>query len=128
MKKEIKIFAVLMCIAILTAVFCGCNKDTSNTIDTSDPSAHAGDISGDMRWFDAEIKTVSGASITVAPLGDSYEARGAGEAGLVVTTKLADGKSCPELSVGDVVRITYDGLIAETYPAQILKVFEIEVK
>ena len=33
----------------------------------------------------------------------------------------------PEFKVGDVIEITYDGSIAESYPAQITEVYDIKV-
>ena len=33
----------------------------------------------------------------------------------------------PELAAGDTIRITFDGTIAESYPAQLMRVYAVDV-
>ena len=87
---------------------------------------HSGEISDRRFWFDAIVLKVTDGSLLVMPYGGTSEYRSAGEAGVYVSTRLAEEGSVPAIKNGDTVRITYDGLIAETYPTQIFTVYSIE--
>ena len=71
--------------------------------------------------FTAKILEVHESSILVEPIAGSNELSSADK----ISVNL---KNFAELSlqVGDYVLITYDGMIAESYPAQILNVFDIQ--
>jgi hypothetical protein len=68
------------------------------------------------RWFIAEAMD----SNFVKPLGDGcFEAVAALDAGISLHYSAVDGDPEKRLSKGDVVRITYNGMIMESYPVQI---------
>jgi hypothetical protein len=48
------------------------------------------------------------------------------DTGTVVTVN-TDLDGCPEYSVGDYLRVEFDGTVAETYPPQIIKVIAIDL-
>ena len=86
---------------------------------------HSGETADGHFWFDAIVLNVTEGSLIVMPYGGTSEYRSAGEAGIYVSTRLAEEGSIPAVDNGDTVRITYDGLIAETYPTQIFTVYSI---
>lgn len=45
----------------------------------------------------------------------------------IVTTTLTDGREVIGIMPGDTVKITYDGMVAESYPMQIFNVYSIQV-
>lgn len=117
--------SLITLILIVTLIFTGCNGTPDPGADASaDLSDEANIFSGDLtdgsRWFVAEVLEVSGSNITVMPLGDGFEASSAIGAGLIVHAT-ADVKS------KDLVKVTYNGLIAESYPPQIFSVFSVDV-
>ena len=78
--------------------------------------------SEDLYRFEAIILEVHDAHFLVKPREDTQEARSADK--IVVSTQNAD--SNVQWQVGDPVLITYDGIIMETYPAQLHQVYKIE--
>ena len=75
-----------------------------------------GDTEGGGRWFIAEAMD----SNFVKPLGDGcFEAVAALDAGISLHYSAVDGDPEKRLTAGDVVRITYNGMIMESYPVQI---------
>ena len=75
-----------------------------------------GDTEDGGRWFIAEAMD----SNFVKPLGDGcFEAVAALDAGISLHYSAVDGDSNKRLTAGDVVRITYNGMIMESYPVQI---------
>ena len=68
------------------------------------------------RWFIAEAVD----SNFVKPRGSGcFEAVAAMDAGISLHYSAVDGDSNKRLTAGDVVRITYNGMIMESYPVQI---------
>ena len=68
------------------------------------------------RWFIAEAMD----SNFVNPRGNGcFEAVAAMDAGISLHYSAVDGDSNKRLTAGDVVRITYNGMIMESYPVQI---------
>ena len=75
-----------------------------------------GDTEDGGRWFIAEAMD----SNFVKPLGDGcFEAVAALDAGITLHYSAVDGDPEKRLTAGDVVRITYNGMIMESYPVQI---------
>jgi hypothetical protein len=75
-----------------------------------------GDTEAGGRWFIAEAMD----SNFVKPLGGGcFEAVAALDAGISLHYSAVDGDPEKRLSKGDVVRITYNGMIMESYPVQI---------
>ena len=94
--------------------------------------AHSGTVEGGnyprgdepVSWFDAAVLSVSGNTIFVEAHDESW-VKHACAAELYVTTKLYSGETLSSFKQGDKVRIVYDGMIAESYPAQIFTVYNI---
>ena len=74
-------------------------------------------------YFNAEVLQVNERSILVKPDADSDEIKSADT--ISVSLDVVSTVPAPILKVGDRVRIVYNGEIAESYPAQISKVFAI---
>ena len=76
----------------------------------------------DLCQFEATILEIYQGFFLVEPAADSQESKSAGK--IEVSRQNAD----PDLDwkVGDVILITYDGNIMETYPARLGQVYKIE--
>lgn len=85
----------------------------------------SGEYGNGNRWFLGEVLEVSEGLVLVRPHEDSAEIRSADK--INVSTNLKDGGDLPPLKVGSIVRVVYDGAIAESYPAQIHSTVRIEV-
>ena len=81
-------------------------------------SCSAGE-SGHQSVFSATVIEVTDTTVKVRPFDGTAELRSADE----ITFAAPD--EMPVLRVGDDIRIAYDGEIAETYPAQLGKVFAV---
>lgn len=97
--------------------------------------AHSGNVDGGnypkgdepVSWFDAKVLSVSGNTILVEPHEDSWERQRCADQ-IYVTTKLYNGEVRTGFDVGDEVCIVFNGMIAESYPAQIFTVYDIAFK
>ena len=83
---------------------------------------HDGNVE-DGRWFDAEVLDVHEGSISVRGFEGTLE--GFYEE-ITVSCRLKSGETVTGFSEGDVIRITYSGEMAESYPPQIFGVYSIE--
>ncbi len=76
-----------------------------------------GNLDGESRWFIAQVLDAS----AVIPIGTyCFEAVGAGDAELRLSYFGENLITQQGLVTGDIVRITYNGYIMETYPGQIV--------
>ena len=111
MKRVICLFMALLFSVCLFS--CG-NEEPEITQHTE--CEYCGTLEGNDRWFIA--KAID--SNSVMPLGNGcFEARSAMDAGITLHYSAVDGDVDKRFKKGDVVRITYDGRIMETYPVQI---------
>ena len=108
MKKVLALIFALICIASLAA----CGGKSGKDFDKPD----------DLYQFEATILEVHDAHFLVEPSKDSQEARSSDK--IVVSTQNAD--PAVQWQVGDLIVITYDGIIMETYPAQLHQVYKVE--
>ena len=74
-------------------------------------------------YFDAEILQVANNTILVKPFENTVERTSSDK--IWVSTKTSSNVPPPDLYEGLNIRIVYDGMIKETYPAQIDNVFAI---
>ena len=66
--------------------------------------------------MDATVLQVSGGTLLVEPVAGSWERSSADQ----IWVSLRNGEQAmPDVRVGDQIRVRYDGMIAESYPAQI---------
>lgn len=79
--------------------------------------------SGTNPCFNAEVLEVNEKNILVKPDSDSNEIKSADK--ISVSLDVISDVPIPDLEVGDRVQVIYNGEIAESYPAQINKVFVI---
>lgn len=111
MKKQLLL--ILMIILILTAAACG-------TSGGGGESKAGGD---ETVTFQAIILEIQDGYYLVEPVEGSTELNSADQ----ITIPMTNMDPSPEPEVGDVLEIEYDGSIAESYPAQITKVYSIRV-
>jgi hypothetical protein len=74
-------------------------------------------VVGANSYFDATVLEVNESSILVEPFPNEPVCKSANK--LSVSTRLSSSMKVPYLRVGDEIRICYDGMIQETFPAQI---------
>lgn len=94
---------------------------------SGDSGLHSGVLENGGRWFEGTVLSVNGTSMQVSPCADTWEHQSSGKEGITVTLRLTDGSVAPAPQKGDTVKITYNGMIAESYPPQILHVYHITV-
>lgn len=106
----------------------GSDNASSNTAGTL--SGSGGTQSGDGStapspdaFFDAVILEVCKGSVLVEPVEGSAELCSSDK--IMVSTNTINDDELPELTVGKTIRIVYNGMIQETYPAQLGTVYAI---
>ena len=102
MKKFLSLFLVLLCLVSLTA----CKEEQEAECS-----------------FRATVLEVQQTYLMVEPAEGTWERSSADK----ITLSLQDKPSWPIPQVGDTVEIFYNGEILETYPAQIAKLYRVEI-
>lgn len=98
------IFTILSILCMIS--FVGCGKDfVGNTV------------------FQATILEIGDSFFLVEPVEGCTELNSADQ----ITVPMKKMEASPEPEVGDVIEITYNGEILETYPAQIKELYSIKV-
>lgn len=108
MKKLIALLFALLCVLGLI----GCSGKAGKDSDKAD----------DLHQFSATILEIRDGSFLVEPAAGAHELNSADK--ITVSTQNADPSV--QWQVGDLVLITYDGVILETYPAQLNQVYKVE--
>ena len=103
MKKLTSLVLVLICILGLV----GCSQDKPN----GNPNQN---ISNELYTFKAEVLEIHGESLMVKPEDGSNELSSSNK----ITFSIKDVFD-EKVNIGDIVEITYNGVILESYPAQI---------
>ena len=106
MKKYISIILSILCILSLV----GCSK--------KEPVGDPPSVS-----FKANVLEINNQTYLVEPVVGSNELKSSDQ----IIVPMKNMSPSPEPKVGDVIEITYDGSIAESYPAQITEVYGIKV-
>lgn len=122
MKKIIKLIFILI-ISTIVLGGCGTKEEVPNDMDASRSDQSPSGVGEELYSFRAEV-IESGISLLITPSEDSNEAKSSDkisvhltgavlmdEAGATITTE--------ELIAGDILVVTYNGIIMESYPAQI---------
>lgn len=76
---------------------------------------------GEQAFFNAKVLEVTENRVFVEPVGDFWETA---YSSIWVTLETVS-PTVPEISVGDTIRIIYNGAVQESYPPQINHVFSI---
>ena len=111
MRKQVLVILVLS--LILTVTACGTSSGGGESKVGGDETA----------TFQATIIEIQDDCYLVEPVEGSVELNSADR----ITIPMTNMEPSPEPEVGDVLEIEYDGSIAESYPAQITKVYSIRV-
>lgn len=105
-----KIWSAVLLIIIISISFMGCKNMSDDISDTDKDEADTG-----YQVFEADV-IEAGERLLVSPDEDSAEFSSADR----ISVGLPGAKKEPDLiKLGDRIKIYYDGLIAESYPAQI---------
>lgn len=81
-----------------------------------------GEVTGETERFLATVISVHSWGLLVEPLEDEWERSSADR----IEVSFENLEKVPELSPGDLVRITYSGALQETYPAHAQDVTDIQ--
>lgn len=120
MYKNKNILFILCLITLLCLVGCS-NSPTTNIVD--EPNSNLEQNNNlDKVVFEAQVLEVYEKSIMVKPAEGSAESKSSDK----ITLGISDINVDFDISVGQTVKITYDGIILESYPAQIHSVYSIE--
>ena len=115
-KKYIFLFSALCLLGILSLAGCAQEKQTTA-------------VTAENATFEALILEVSEGSLLVQPVEDAAESRSASQ--IAVSTKGIGEEGSVEYlktaQAGDTVSISYNGEIAESFPAQIAQVYAISL-
>ena len=108
MKKVISI--LLCCVCFLTVMSCRAREDDSlEPMDTSNP------------YFVGKVVEIYETRCLVK-ITDTGNGNFTVDDTIIVNT---DIENCPEYEVGDCLRVSFDGKVALSYPAQVLCVYSI---
>lgn len=111
MKRQLLLILTMSLILLVTA--CGTSSGGGES-----------KVGGDETvTFQATIIEIQDDCYLVEPVEGSAELNSADR----ITIPMTNMEPSPEPEVGDVLEIEYDGSIAESYPAQITKVYSIRV-
>ena len=110
MKRQLLLILTMSLILLATA--CGTSRGGESKV--------GGD---ETVTFQATIIEIQDGCYLVEPVEGSAELNSADR----ITIPMTNMEPSPEPEVGDVLEIEYDGSIAESYPAQITKVYSIRV-
>lgn len=106
---------------VLVLLFVGCNNVSDNIIVDEPNNSNTDELQISYSFRATVLKTMA-SSILVQPAEDSNESKSADKIS-VSTQNLAIGF---DINEGDEIIVYYDGLIAESYPAQIYRTDKIE--
>ena len=108
------VISILICIAV---GLCFLTDPPSNSYTPSEPTTPTEII------FDAEVLEVYDSHLLVEPLEESPAYMGPG----LIEVPLTNLGAASNPAVGDIIRVTFNGLILETYPARIQEIYSLEV-
>ena len=111
-----KIFAILVLLALSVSVFAGCDISTDEDMTISDGAMTI----TKNPFFKAEIIEMSEKALVIKPLDEYSEARSSDK------ISIPNWFAKDSVKVGDIIGISYDGAILESYPAQLSKIFRME--
>lgn len=110
-----RLFTIILALTLVFSIV-GCGNQ-------NDDSTQAGKPTNSEVCFDARIIEVHDTYFLVEPVEGSAELNSSDK--IEVANKSIDSPLVP--GVGSLLRITYDGMIQETYPARIANVYKIEL-
>ena len=111
-----KIFAILILAVLSLSVFSGC-VIISNSVDETIAYSKSAE---EDHFFKAEIIEMSEKALVIKPLDEYAEARSSDK------ISVPNWFAKDSVKVGDIIGISYDGVILESYPAQLSKIFSME--
>jgi len=104
MKKKAFIIASITMICLLAALLSGCGKKENPT-------------------FQAYVTEIEGTNMTVTPVEGSAELSSSD----IFVVPMENMEASPQIQVGDIIEIEYNGEILESYPASLGEIYNISV-
>lgn len=108
-----KKYLALVLVMVLVLCLVGCNKE--EPVDNSV-------VQVEQYVFEAKILNINDTTFLVKPVYGSNELK---SADMIYVTAMSVEPGY-DAQIGDIIEVTYDGVIQETYPAQIKNVFKIK--
>ena len=120
MLKTINILFILcLCLSICLV---GCTNSTRTDVVTEPSENTEQNNNIDKAIFEAQVLEIYEKSIMVKPSEGTAEAKNSDK----ITVGISGINIDFDIAIGEEIRITYDGIILESYPAQIHMVYSIE--
>lgn len=113
MKKNVMITIVVL--VLMTSGILACSDSNDEVQSTQQEIQETA--------FEAIILEINDTYLLVEPVEGSSELKSADQ----ITVPMTNESTSPELEVGDIIEIKYNGEIAESYPAQITEVYSIKI-
>ena len=113
--KFIRVFSLLLAMLLMVGSFAACGKKSQQSAEPNDP------------YFDAVVFAVNSNQVHVGPLSGELEMSAAADKGILINKTMLDGSSLDWLEPGMLIRITYNGMITYSIPAQINGVIHVDV-
>lgn len=125
MNNRIRLVSIII-ILLITLSSCGTidrNTTGSNEEQADGKSAEISDVPADSSAFEAEVLQ-AGTSLLIAPDKESNEYRSSDKISVnLIDCKITDKEgnviTAEEIKAGDILTISYNGVILESYPAQL---------
>ncbi|MCD8082396.1 MAG: hypothetical protein LUE86_02435 [Clostridiales bacterium] len=115
-----KLLGMMIAAAILLIGITACSGKTARTTGETNSTVTE---ETETVVFQAVVLEIQDSSYLVEPVEGSPELKSADQ----IVVSISGAEPSPEPEAGDIIEITYDGMIAETYPAQISHVYSIRV-
>ena len=116
--KKLRLIAFATAIFLSAGLFAACQAPEAETPTTVTPIVYS---------FDALVLEISENGVRLCPLSGEAEIQAGGDQGIMLATQLRDGSSIPELEKGMLIRVSYNGIITNSLPAQINGVIGVEI-
>ena len=121
--KNLRFLAVIAAMMLMVGMLTACQIPKVQPSDTAPSVTHT----PKEYTFDAIVLAVSEEAVLVGPMSGEAEIIAATEHGILLNPMLQNGDSIPQLEVGMIIRVTYNGIITYSIPAQINGVHSVEV-
>ena len=121
--KNLRFLAVIAAMMLMVGMLAACQAPEAQPSDSAPSVTHT----PKEYSFEAIVLAVSEWRILVGPMTGEAEIIAATEHGIVLNPKLQNGDTIPQLEVGMIIRVTYNGIITYSIPAQINGLYSVEI-
>ena len=114
--KIVRLMCLLLAVLMVAGMVSACGKKSQEETQAENDYC-----------FEAWVLTVSNRGVMVGPVEDGVEMAAAGDSGILLNIEMLNGVSLDSLKPGMLIRVTYDGKITYSYPAQINGIINVEI-